>query len=66
MGNKLNGFQSDFDEQDFELIGFDKKLIDINEAISYGMYRLLSHRFKNSPTKTSTQLRLNMLMDKLA
>ena len=66
MGNKLNGFQSDFDKQDFELIGSDnKKLIDINEAISYGMYRLLSHRFKNSPTKTSTQLRLNMLMDKL-
>ena len=66
MGNKLNGFQSDFDKDDFEPIDLEKnKLEYINEAISFGMFRLLSHRFNNSPTRTSTQLRLEMLMDKL-
>lgn len=66
MGNKLNGFQSDFHKDDFEPIYLEKnKLEYINEAISFGMFRLLSHRFNNSPTRTSTQLRLEMLMDKL-
>ena len=61
IGNKLNGFQSDFDSINIE----SDKLEFINEAISFGMYRLLTHRFKNSPKNISTQLRLNMLMDKL-
>ena len=61
IGNNVNGFVSQF--ENFE--SNTTKLESMNVAISYAMYRLLSHRFNMSPTRTSTQHRLDVMMNKL-
>ena len=61
IGNNVNGFVSQF--ENFE--SNTTKLESMNVAISYSMYRLLSHRFNMSPTRTSTQHRLDVMMNKL-
>ncbi|WP_178984356.1 FG-GAP-like repeat-containing protein [Winogradskyella helgolandensis] len=61
IGNTVHGFHSTLD--DFvpsESIEESKKI-----AISFAMYRLLSHRFQNSPNLEVTQARFELLMDKL-
>ncbi|MDN3493931.1 FG-GAP-like repeat-containing protein [Winogradskyella bathintestinalis] len=61
IGNTLNGFTSTL--EDFvpaESIENSRKT-----AISYAMYRLLSHRFQNSPNILISQETLDMIMDKL-
>ena len=61
IGNQRNGFISKL--QDFT--PNQPKAASLDRAISFAMYRLLSHRFNNSPTRASTQERLDNLMEKL-
>ena len=61
IGNSLNGYSStlvDFTpNEDLET--------SLSKAISFAMYRLMSHRFQNSPGVDETQARCDLLMDKL-
>ncbi|MEQ8573363.1 MAG: T9SS type A sorting domain-containing protein [Fulvivirga sp.] len=61
LGNTLNGFRCNFEgipePQD--------KIAAQNEAISYACFRLLSHRFKNSPGFTNFQISIELLMQEL-
>ncbi|WP_299117258.1 FG-GAP-like repeat-containing protein [uncultured Winogradskyella sp.] len=61
IGNTVNGFSSTLEEftpnEDLE--------VALSKSISYAMYRIMSHRFQNSPGVDETQARLNMLMEKL-
>ncbi len=61
IGNEVNGFSS-------ELVEF-TSLEDVEssrkKAMSYAMYRLLSHRFQNSPDAESIQDRLDLIMEQL-
>ncbi|OZV66906.1 hypothetical protein CA834_13795 [Winogradskyella aurantia] len=61
MGNMVNGFSSDL--EDFVLI--ESKEASLKRAISYAMYRLLSHRFQNSPGAEESRARFDLLMEKL-
>ena len=61
IGNAVHSFNSEL--EDFAPIeSIDKSQ---ERAISYAMYRLLSHRFQNSPRAESTQAKFDLLMDKL-
>lgn len=57
----MNGFSSTLEEftptEDLET--------SLSKSISYAMYRLMLHRFQNSPGLEETQARLNLLMEKL-
>lgn len=59
IGNNVNGFSS-------KLLGFKplEETVEISrtKAISYAVYRLLSHRFKNSPSTLDSQRKFNLLM----
>ena len=61
IGNTVNGFSSVLEDftpnEDLD--------VSTEKAISYAMYRLLSHRFQNSPGVDETQARLDLLMDRL-
>ncbi|WP_111682988.1 FG-GAP-like repeat-containing protein [Winogradskyella tangerina] len=61
IGNTLNGYTSTLEDftpsEDLET--------SLNKAISYAMYRLLSHRFQNSPGVNESQARFDLLMDRL-
>ncbi len=61
IGNAVNGFTSTLEEfmpdEDLE--------IALSKSISYAMYRLMSHRFQNSPGVNETQARLDLLMERL-
>ncbi|BAO74839.1 FG-GAP-like repeat-containing protein [Winogradskyella sp. PG-2] len=61
IGNTVNGFTSEL--EDFVLIESEEE--SLKRSISYGMYRLLSHRFQNSPGVDATQARFDLLMYKL-
>ena len=61
IGETVNWFSSSL--EDFVLI--DTKEASLREAISYAMYRLLTHRFQNSPGVEETQTRFNLLMERL-
>ncbi|WP_442845741.1 FG-GAP-like repeat-containing protein [Leeuwenhoekiella sp. H156] len=61
MGKKVHGFES-------KLEPFTPKetlSASIDKAISFAAYRLLTHRFKNSPGGESTLKRFNMIMNQL-
>jgi hypothetical protein len=61
IGNEINNFTSNllkFDPEE-DITSSRKK------AISYAAYRLLSHRFKNSPSVVSTQAKFDLLMNQL-
>lgn len=61
VGNQVNNFSSTL--SDFtpnEDITTSRR-----KAISYAAYRLLSHRFKNSPSATSSQVKFDLLMNQL-
>ncbi len=61
IGNTVNNFSSGL--EDFIRI---ESLEDSQKrAISYAMYRLLSHRFQNSPGAEESQARFDLLMDRL-
>lgn len=61
VGNTVHGFSSSLSTftptEDLET--------SLSKSISYAMYRLLSHRFQNSPGLDETQARFDMLMEKL-
>ncbi|MBJ6366853.1 VCBS repeat-containing protein [Snuella sp. CAU 1569] len=60
IGKELYGFLCDFD--DFSLSG-DYLISDaVNETLSFAVYRLLKHRFKESPNRETISERLNELM----
>ena len=61
IGNTVNGFTSTL----VDFIPSENLETSMNTSISYAMYRLLMHRFQNSPGVQDTQARLNLLMDKL-
>ena len=61
VGETVNGFTSVL--EDFSLIESKEK--SLKRAISYAMYRLLSHRFQNSPGVDETQNRIDLLMERL-
>ena len=61
IGNTVHGFSSNL--EDFILI--DSKEESQRKAISYAMYRLLSHRFQNSPNVESSQASFDLIMNKL-
>ncbi|MBC2846528.1 FG-GAP-like repeat-containing protein [Winogradskyella flava] len=61
VGNTVNGFTSVLEE----LIPNEAIDISLHKAISYAMYRLLTHRFQNSPGVLGTQARFDLLMEKL-
>ena len=61
VGNTVHGFTSTL--QNFTPL--EGNIVSINKAVSYAMYRLLTHRFQNSPGVFQTQQRFDFLMDQL-
>lgn len=61
VGNTVNNFTSTL--EDFVLI--DTKEESLKQAISFAMYRILTHRFQNSPGVEESQALFDLLMDKL-
>ncbi len=61
MGNRIGGYQCTW--------GTIQPVSDIQsaqeEAMSYAAYRLLTHRFRNSPSQSETQQRFDSLMNHL-
>ncbi|WP_298238550.1 FG-GAP-like repeat-containing protein [uncultured Algibacter sp.] len=62
IGNTLNNVNNTF--SGFEASNENSKDV-LNKAISYAAYRLLSHRFKNSPNAEATLAKLDLLMNQL-
>jgi hypothetical protein len=61
IGNSVNGFTSEL--EDFILL--ETKEESLKSAISYAMYRILSHRFQNSPGAEESQEKFDLLMNRL-
>lgn len=61
MGNEVNGFSSVLSE----FIPLEEVTTSRKKAISYAVYRLLSHRFQNSPNVISSQRKFDLLMSQL-
>ncbi|MEX6626240.1 DUF6851 domain-containing protein [Tenacibaculum salmonis] len=61
VGNSVEGFKVEL--KDF--ISNEETDISIKKTISYAAYRLLKHRFKNSPNSEVTLLSINKLMESL-
>ena len=61
IGNTVNDFTTVLEEftpnEDLDT--------SVSKTISYAMYRLMTHRFQNSPGLEETQARFDLLMDKL-
>ena len=61
MGNTVHGFESQLEE----FIAIENVEDSRKKAISYAAYRLLSHRFQNSPNAEETQAKFNLIMEQL-
>ena len=61
MGNSVHGFTSNLEE----FIPIESIEESLKRSISYAMYRLLSHRFQNSPSVEATQDLFDLIMNKL-
>lgn len=61
MGNTLNGFQSTLNE----FTANENKADAVNKTMSYAAYRLLTHRFKNSPEPVKSLARFDLIMNQL-
>ncbi len=61
LGNTVHGFTSNFD--DFQFIGSMED--NRNKAISHAAFRLLEHRFGNSPKFEETEILINDLLNDL-
>ena len=61
MGNTVNDFTSTLED----FVPNEDLNTSFSKTISYAMYRLLTHRFQNSPGLDETQARFNLLMDRL-
>ena len=62
IGNNLNGFNSEFDT----FSNTDSQHINEINSISYAAYRLILHRFNNSPSYERISAKANSLMTLLA
>mgnify|MGYP000506711316 CR=1 FL=1 len=62
MGNELNGFSSTVDNTLFD----ESNVVEnIETAISFAAFRLLTHRFQNSPNSFETQNKFDRIMNQL-
>ena len=61
IGNTVDGFSSNLED----FIPNENVDTSLSKAISYAMYRLLSHRFQNSPGLSESQARFDLLMERL-
>ena len=61
IGNEVNGFAIDFEE----FTPSEDTLVSINKTLSYASYRILKHRFANSPNAEETLSKFDDLMDLL-
>ncbi len=61
VGNVVDGFDFDFDNFEWD----DDSSDQLDEAISFAMYRLLTNRFSNSAEGFNARLRLNIMMNNL-
>ena len=61
IGNTVNDFTSVLEE----FVPIDSIEESRNQAISYAMYRILSHRFLNSPGVEESQERFDLIMERL-
>ncbi|WP_179348380.1 FG-GAP-like repeat-containing protein [Winogradskyella pacifica] len=61
IGNTVHGFSSTLEE----FTPSENREESERKAISFAMYRLLTHRFQNSPNVDITQARFDLLMDNL-
>jgi len=59
IGKTVHGFNNEFRG----FVSSEDSEISIHKTLSYAVFRLLSHRFKNSPNAIDTQERFNELMD---
>ena len=61
VGNQVYNFNSDFED----FVPSENLDESVKKALSYAVYRLLSHRFKNSPNFESLQRKMNFLTSEL-
>ena len=61
IGNEVNGFSSEL----LDFIPIEDVESSRKKAISYAAYRLLSHRFQNSPQAEAIQRRFDLIMEQL-
>jgi len=61
LGNTVHGFTSDLEA--FEPVTPEEEAVE--QAISYAMYRLISHRFRFAPEADLIQRRIELIMEKL-
>ncbi|HWR94964.1 MAG TPA: T9SS type A sorting domain-containing protein, partial [Flavobacterium sp.] len=61
MGNTLNGYQSTLNS----FTANESKEASVSKAMSYATYRLLTHRFKNSPGALKSLSRFDLIMNQL-
>jgi hypothetical protein len=61
IGNDLHNYSS----QLLEFAPAESIEISMKKAISYAAYRLLNHRFKNSPKFNSSKIRFDLIMNQL-
>ncbi|UOY05898.1 FG-GAP-like repeat-containing protein [Muricauda sp. SCSIO 64092] len=62
IGNEVHGFRNQFAGFEPDSDNLEQNL---NTVISHAAYRILSHRFRNSPSAQSTLAKFNLLMDQL-
>ncbi len=61
IGNTVNGFSNNLDT----FVPNEPNEISVKKAISYAMFRLLSHRFQNSPGANNSLEKFQLVMDQL-
>lgn len=61
IGNTVNGFQSVLNS----FIANENKDAAVDKTMSYAVYRLLTHRFKNSPGAVKSLARFDLIMSQL-
>ncbi|MGY0391892.1 FG-GAP-like repeat-containing protein [Bizionia sp. KMM 8389] len=61
VGNTVHGFTSTLNT----FSPLESTANSVNKAVSYAMYRLLTHRFQNSPGMIETQERFDFIMQEL-
>ncbi|MFK2820432.1 FG-GAP-like repeat-containing protein [Flavobacteriaceae sp. LMIT009] len=61
IGNDVHGFETEL----LEFIPVESIEESRKKAISYAAYRIISHRFANSPGSEETIARINLIMDQL-
>ncbi len=62
VGSEVHGFKTELQEYPIDQETFYE---DLNETISYTAYRVLTHRFKNSPNADKTLDKFDLLMSQL-